>query len=104
MITNKEYKEFLKKVIACVSYGDYNSVKEYSTLTLQKLESNTSMMEKDVDKYIKTKKCKKILKHLDQDTSAYIMDTYIEYLTTKIKEKEKIKKVASLEEFMQKMQ
>ena len=50
MITNKEYINFLKKIIACISYGDYYSVKEFSILTLQNLESNTAIMEKNLGK------------------------------------------------------
>lgn len=101
MINNKEYIDFLKKIIACISYGDYYSVKEFSVLTLQHLESNTTIMENNVHKYVN----KYIYtKGMNKKTSTDIVDKYMEYLLSTIKEKEEISKVASLEEFMQNIQ
>lgn len=45
MENDKQYKEFLKKIIACISHGDYYSVKELSQLELEKIENK-----KNVDK------------------------------------------------------
>ena len=100
MITNKEYINFLKKIIACISYGDYYSVKEFSILTLQNLESNTAIMEKNLGKYLQKSINKKELEHKTID----IVDKYIDYLSREIKEKEEINRLASLEEFIQKIQ
>ena len=38
MIKDEEYIEFLKHIIACVSNGDYYSVKELSNLELEKMK------------------------------------------------------------------
>lgn len=38
MIKDEEYICFLKRVIACVSNGDYYSVKELSQLELEKMK------------------------------------------------------------------
>ena len=38
MVNNEKYISFLKKIIACISYGDYYSVKELSQLELEKME------------------------------------------------------------------
>lgn len=38
MIDDEKYKTFLKQIIACISYGDYYSVKELSQLELDKME------------------------------------------------------------------
>lgn len=38
MINNEKYISFLKQIIACISYGDYYSVKELSQLELEKIE------------------------------------------------------------------
>lgn len=38
MVTDEEYKTFLKNIIACISHGDYYSVKELSQLELKKIE------------------------------------------------------------------
>ena len=64
MIKNEEYIDFLKKVIACVSNGDYYSVKELSVLKLDNLKKDTNIMEKELDKYVRKSKCKKELKNI----------------------------------------
>lgn len=38
MVDDERYITFLKRIIACVSYGDYYSVKELSQLELEKME------------------------------------------------------------------
>ena len=38
MIDNEKYINFLKQIIACISHGDYYSVKELSQLELDKME------------------------------------------------------------------
>lgn len=38
MINDEKYISFLKKIIACVSHGDYCAVKELSQLELDKME------------------------------------------------------------------
>lgn len=38
MINNEKYMSFLKQIIACISHGDYYSVKELSQLELEKME------------------------------------------------------------------
>lgn len=35
MLNEEEYVDLLKKMIACVSYGDYEAVKELSNLKLK---------------------------------------------------------------------
>lgn len=37
MISDKQYIQFLKYIISCVSHGDYASVKELSNLELEKM-------------------------------------------------------------------
>ncbi len=38
MINDEKYVTFLKQVIACISHGDYYSVKELSQLELERME------------------------------------------------------------------
>ena len=38
MINDEKYISFLKQIIACISYGDYYSVKELSQLELEKMQ------------------------------------------------------------------
>ena len=101
MIKNKEYKDFLKKIISCISNGDYYSAKELSILTLNHLENDTNIMEKDLKKYIKVHICKQELKNLKSKKDIYLMDKYSEYFLTKINQDEGITQIASLEEFIQ---
>lgn len=37
MIKDEEYIDFLKMMVACVSHGDYYSVKELSNLELERM-------------------------------------------------------------------
>lgn len=41
MVSDEKYIIFLKRIIACISYGDYYSVKELSQLELEKMEKET---------------------------------------------------------------
>lgn len=38
MINDEKYITFLKRIIACISHGDYYSVKELSQLELEKMK------------------------------------------------------------------
>lgn len=50
MITDEEYKTFLKHIIACISHGDYYSVKELSQLELEKIEEKEKQNKKNETK------------------------------------------------------
>lgn len=100
MIRNEEYIDYLKKVISCVSYGDYYSIKELSVLKLNNLKKDTINMEKELQKYIKTNKCEINLKSFKKEESRCLENLYMEYLFSKIKEHRELKEIASIEEFM----
>lgn len=51
MVNDEMYITFLKRIIACISHGDYYSAKELSQLELEKME-----------KYMK--QCKKASKNI----------------------------------------
>lgn len=38
MVNDEKYITFLKRIISCVSHGDYYSVKELSQLELEKMK------------------------------------------------------------------
>ena len=103
MIKNEEYIDFLKKVIACVSNGDYYSVKELSVLKLDNLKKDTNIMEKELDKYVRKSKCKKELKNIKNNDIIFLVNKYVEYLFTRIEENKELEKIVSIEEFMQKI-
>ncbi len=39
MINEEKYVEFLEMIVACVSHGDYDAVKELSNLELEKYKT-----------------------------------------------------------------
>ena len=39
MVDKESYIKFLKQIIACISHGDYYSVKELSQLELEKMKN-----------------------------------------------------------------
>lgn len=51
MIEDERYITFLKRVIACISYGDYYSVKELSQLELEKMEGQSEERKKKNRRY-----------------------------------------------------
>ena len=46
MISEEQYITFLKRIIACVSHGDYYSVKELSQLELENIENRKKQKNK----------------------------------------------------------
>ncbi len=104
MIRNEEYIDYLKKVIACVSNGDYYSVKELSVLKLDTLNEETMSMKKNLHKFAEKNIDKKEFKDLEKQQFLNIVNLYIEYLLNEIKESREIKKIASIEEFIREMQ
>ena len=46
MVKDEEYINFLKMIIACVSHGDYYSVKELSNLELEKMYDKMKLKKK----------------------------------------------------------
>lgn len=41
MVSEEKFITFLKRIISCISHGDYYSVKELSQLELEKIEKQT---------------------------------------------------------------
>ena len=103
MIKNEEYIDYLKKVIACVSNGDYYSIKELSVLKLDTLNEETISMKTNLHKFVEKNICKKELKNLEKQEFLYIVNLYIDYLFNEIKERKGVKEIASIEEFIQEM-
>ena len=64
MIKNEQYCKYLRQVIACVSYGDYYSIKELSNSELEKMEAIKEKNQKNIKK-IKIKRNVNLAKKLD---------------------------------------
>ena len=45
MVNDEKYINFLKQIIACISHGDYYSVKELSQLELERMEKKAKKHE-----------------------------------------------------------
>ncbi len=104
MIKNEEYINYLKKIISCVNNGDYYSIKELSILELDTLKEKTVEMKENLHIFIEKNICKKELENLEKQEFLYIVNLYIEYLFHEIEESKEVKKIASIEEFIQEMQ
>ena len=104
MIKNEKYIRILKSMISCVNNGDYYSIKELSVLEINTLKKETVLMKENLHKYIESNLCKKELKNLEKQEFLYIVNLYVEYLFNEIKESKEVKKIASIEEFIQEIQ
>lgn len=50
MVDDKEYLDFLEKIISCINHSDYEAVKELSNLKLEKLK-NENIKRKNENTY-----------------------------------------------------
>ena len=50
MIKNEKYIKILKNMVACVSHGDYGSVKELSSLELEKMKKEKKKLKSKLNK------------------------------------------------------
>ena len=93
MVKNEEYISFLKSLVACVSCGDYYSIKELSNLKLEIWKK----YEQDIKKEIKNYKQKyKSIDELDNKELLKLMNLYSYYIIDKVKEQ-----ILSFEEFIE---
>lgn len=111
MVKNEKYIKILKSMIACVSHGDYGSVKELSNLELEKMEKR----ENEVKKQIKAIKINKNLKHnkkipLENWTNEELrelMECYSQFMLQQIEKTNNLnqlqKEAISIQEFIEKM-
>ena len=47
MVDDERYITFLKRIISCISHGDYYSVKELSQLELEKMQEEKEKLKFD---------------------------------------------------------
>lgn len=103
MIKNDEYIDFLNKIIVCVNKGDYYSIKELANIKLEELKLYEKQQEKDVNKFIKKNKCINDFNNLERNKLFYLMNKYLDYVFFKIHIDIEIKKIATFDEFVQKI-
>lgn len=96
MIRNEEYIKYLKSVISCVNCGDYYSIKELSTLYLNKLQNETLSMKKNLHKYLNSID----LKNLKKFELSYILNLYAKYLFNEFENSKKFSEIASIDDFI----
>lgn len=77
MIKNEEYKKILKMMEACVSHGDYYSVKELSNLELEVMNLKEKNTKKEVQKYTNKEK-------IDKENLMELANLYSSYILEKI--------------------
>ena len=108
MVKNEDYTNLLKKMVACVSYGDYYSVKELSKLQLDNIKQVNTKIEKEVSKLNTTKElneCKeKPLEEWTNNQLVTLLNMYSNYILKKIEKTDSIKELqimtVSIDEFI----
>ena len=108
MVKNEKYIEILKNMVACVSHGDYGSVKELSSLELEKMKK----IEEEVKKQIKQikinrnlKNNKKIpLENWKNEELRELMECYSKFMLQQIEQTDNLKQLQkeaiSIQEFI----
>ena len=99
MVKNEDYTNLLKKMVACVSYGDYYSVKELSKLQLDKIKQINRRVDKELNK------CKgKPLEEWTNSQLVTLLNMYSNYILKKIEKTDSIKELqimtVSIDEFI----
>ena len=108
MVKNEDYTNLLKKMISCISYGDYYSVKELSKLQLDNIKQVNTKIEKVVSKLNTTKElneCKeKPLEEWTNNQLVTLLNMYSNYILKKIEKTDSIKELqimtVSIDEFI----
>ena len=108
MVKNEDYTNLLKKMISCISYGDYYSVKELSNLQLDNIKKVNTKVEKEVNQLNKSKelnKCKgKPLEEWTNGQLVTLLNMYSNYILKKIEKTDNIKELqimtVSIDEFI----
>ena len=108
MVKNEDYTNLLKKMVSCISYGDYYSVKELSKLQLDKIKQVNTKIEKEVSKLNTNKelnKCKeKPLEEWTNNQLVTLLNMYSNYILKKIEKTDSIKELqimtVSIDEFI----
>ena len=108
MVNNEDYTNLLKKMISCISYGDYYSVKELSKLQLDNIKQVNTKIEKEVSKLNTTKElneCKeKPLEEWTNNQLVTLLNMYSNYILKKIEKTDSIKELqimtVSIDEFI----
>ena len=108
MVKYEDYTNLLKKMISCISYGDYYSVKELSKLQLDNIKQVNTKIEKEVSKLNTTKElneCKeKPLEEWTNNQLVTLLNMYSNYILKKIEKTDSIKELqimtVSIDEFI----
>ena len=111
MIKNEKYIQILKNMIACVSHGDYDSVKELSNLELKKMKQREEEAKKQIKKIKINKKLKnnkKIpLENWENEELMELVKCYSKFVLQQIEKtndlKQLKKEAISIQEFIDNM-
>ena len=111
MIKNEKYIQILKNMIACVSHGDYGSVKELSNLELEKMkkreeESKKQKKQIKINKNLKNNK-KVPLENWKNEELRELMECYSKFVLQQIEQTDNLKQLQkeaiSIQEFIDNM-
>ena len=111
MVKNEKYIEILKSMVACVSHGDYGSVKELSNLELKKMKQREEEAKKQIKQIKMNKKLKnnkKIqLENWKKEELMELIESYSKFMLQQIEKtndlKQLKKEAISIQEFIDNM-
>ena len=108
MIKNEKYIKILKNMVACVSHGDYGSVKELSSLELEKMKKREEEAKKQIKINKNLKNNKKIpLENWKNEELRELMECYSKFMLQQIEQTDNLKQLKkeaiSIQEFINNM-
>lgn len=111
MIRNEQYIKLLKSMVACVSYGDYSSVKELSNLELKKITQREEISKNQIQQIKINKKLKnnkqKPLENWKNEELRELIECYSQFILQQIEKTNNLKQLKkeaiSIQEFINKM-
>lgn len=100
MVKNEDYKNLLKRIIACVNYGDYYSIKELSKLQLDNINKINKKIEqelKEQEGIKKLSKCKGTpIETWSNEELQTLLKMYSNYIVKKIEETKSINELQKI--------
>lgn len=111
MINNEQYIKLLKSMIACVSHGDYSSIKELSNLELKNMKQREETSKNQINQININKKLKnnkqKPLENWENEELRELIECYSQFVLQQIEKTNNLKQLKkeaiSIQEFINKM-
>lgn len=97
MVKTKEVIQLLKMMRACVSYGDYDAIKELADIELKKWQEIKKQEERQTEKYEINEFIQKLeeesIDQWEKEELILFIKKYVQYITQKLEEIESIEQL-----------